>query len=95
MKILRVYFKEILMSVGHRNSVDSSNHTIEQLDIGYLIDSKVIVPFSNCREILVSCEEERFFPAAISEKSGIPVTMFSVQEQVASQKKKKSNRIEG
>ncbi len=56
MKIKRVYFKEMIINLGHKNNVDSSLHKIDMLGMGFLIDDKILIPFSNCKEVLVEPE---------------------------------------
>jgi len=56
MKIKRIYFKEMIINLGHKNNADSTTHKIEQVDQGYLIDDKIFVPYSNCKEVLIETE---------------------------------------
>ncbi len=77
MKVTRIYLRDLLVSMGHRSNIDSSLFSIEQVDIGFLIDNRVIVPFSNCKEILVSVEKQ----------DETIVTMFDEAEQSLNKKK--------
>lgn len=53
MKIVRVYFNTVIIALGHKTSVDSSTHKIETNDVGCLINDVILVPYSNCKEILL------------------------------------------
>ncbi len=65
MKILRVYFKDTVINIGHKNHADHSVHNLERTDVGILIDNKVLVPYQNCKEILLDCHtlSEEVMPA--------------------------------
>jgi len=57
MKIKRIYFREMIINLGHKNNADVSTHKIEQVEHGFVVDDKVFVPYSNCREILIEQNE--------------------------------------
>lgn len=84
MKVIRIYFTGTMLLLGHKSSIEASNHKIDKMDIGYLIDGRVFVPYSSCREVLV--ETEAFYSKAANSTM---ITMFNHQEQELNTRVKK------
>ena len=56
MKVDKAYFDSAIIALGHKTYVGSDTYSIEQTEVGLLINKKILIPYARCKEILVSDE---------------------------------------
>ncbi len=58
MKVLRIYFNSSMESLGHKSAINSGQYDIKTVAGGYLINSKVFIPTSSCKEVIIVPDPE-------------------------------------